>query len=75
MGGYGTFSAHHLFIFYICSQFHRIIIKGFRVTEPTQLSLVKLGAKVLNSVKNVGRVLVLVFSKLSDDALYLYQVP
>ena len=31
-------------------------------------------SKGINSIKNVGRVIVLVLCTLSDDALYLYKV-
>ena len=60
-------------LLYICIKFHENISKGFRATEG--LLFPKSGfSKGHNSVKTVGRVMVLVLCILSDLALYLYKV-
>ena len=60
-------------LLYFCTKFHVHISKGFRAIEG--LLFPHSGfSKGHNTVKTVGRVMVLVFCILSDLALYLYIV-
>ena len=67
------FSAYCLMVLYICIKFHENILKGFRVIEELVFSFSGF-SKGHNSVKNIGRVMVLYLCILSDHALYLYKV-
>ena len=56
---------------YIC--FHKNMSKGSRVTKQTQFPKRKI-SRGHTSIKNVGKVIVLVLCTSSNDTLYLYQV-
>ena len=58
---------------YIYTKFHENVLDGIKVIEWTPIFIAKI-SKGHYSVKNVGRVTVLVLSTLSDDSLYLYKV-
>ena len=60
-------------LLYICIQFHENISKGFRAIEVLLFPYSGF-SKGHNSVKSVGRVMVLVLCILSDLSLYLYKV-
>ena len=57
----------------ICIKFHENISKGFRAIEGLLFPYSGF-SKGHNSVKTVGKIMVLVFCILSDLALYLYKV-
>ena len=59
-------------LLYICIMFHKNISKGFRDIEGLLFPYSRF-LKGHNSVKTVGRVMVLVLYILSDLALYLYK--
>ena len=62
-------------LLYICIKFHENISKDFRALCIEKLLFPYSGfSKGHNSVKTVGRVMVLVLCILSDLALYLYNV-
>ena len=65
-------SVHRLLMLNSCTKFQENVSKGFRVIE--RMRCILKFAKGHNSVKNVGGVMVLVLSTMSDNALYLYQV-
>ena len=58
---------------YICINFQENILKGFRVIERMQF-VYRIFQMGHNSVNNVGGVILLILSTLSDGVLYLYQV-
>ena len=58
---------------YICTKCHENISKGFRVMEGLDFQYSKF-SKGHNSVKNVGRSMVLALCIFSYHALYLYKV-
>ena len=58
---------------YICTKCHENISKGFSVMEGLDFQYSKL-SKGHNSVKNVGRSMVLALCISSNHALYLYKV-
>ena len=58
---------------YICTRYQENILDGMKVIEWTQFFIGKI-SKGHNSLKNVGRVTVLVLCTSSDDGLYLYKV-
>ena len=60
-------------MFYICANFHEIILNGIKVIERTRFLYGKL-QKGNNSAKNVGGVTVVNLCTLSGHALYFYQV-
>ena len=60
-------------LLYICIKFHENISEGFRVIEGLILPFSGF-SKGHNSVKNAGRVMVLLLCISSDHALYLYKV-
>ena len=62
-----------LMLFYICIKFHENMSKGFRAIEGLLFPLSGFSTEH-NSVKTIGRVLVLVLCILSALALYLYKV-
>ena len=67
------FLTHILIMLNICTKCHENISKGFRVTEGLNFQCSKF-SKGHNSVKNVGRNMVLALCKFSNHALYLYKV-
>ena len=60
-------------LLFICITFHENIAKGFRAIEGLLFPYSGF-SKGHNSVKTVGRVMVLVLCILSDLALYMYKV-
>ena len=58
---------------YICTKWNENISKGFRVMEGLDLQYIKF-SKGHNSVKNVGRSIVLALCISSNHALYLYKI-
>ena len=66
-------SACHLVMFYICANFHEIILNGIKVIERTRF-LYGIKTKGKNSAKNVGGATVVNLCMSSGHALYLCQV-
>ena len=60
-------------LLYICIKCHENIPKGFKAIEGLLFPYSGF-SKGHNSVKSVGRVMVLILCILSDLALYLYEV-
>ena len=58
---------------YICTKCHENISKGFKVMEGLDFQYSKF-SKGHNSVKNVGRSMILALCISSNHALYLYKV-
>ena len=58
---------------YICTKCHENISKGFRVTEGLDFQYSKF-SKGHNSIKNLGRSMVLALCIFSNHVLYLYTV-
>ena len=56
-----------------CTKFQENISMGFRVIEQIYVVCLLKFAKVHNSVKNVGGIMVLFLFPLSNNALYVYQ--
>ena len=67
------FSAYFLILLYICIKFHENILKSFRAIDGLLFPYSGF-LKGHNSVKTVGRVMVLVLCILPDLALYLYKI-